>query len=264
VVDLDGLKMPDIKGVIFDIDGVLEFQGKVYPGAADTLEMLRSRGLLIRFLTNSTLKSRVSCTDKLKRLGFQADESEVFTASYAAAVYLRSLNPRSCWVMVERAGLDEFKDFVIDDHNPEYVVVGDNRSNFDFVHLNHAVRLLLNGAHLIAMQGEQLDTSMGEVELNVGAWAAMLERASGQPAVYLGKPNPYNYGLALDSMGLDKRQVVTVGDRVYTDILGARNTGLRSILVRTGEFDPRELQGDVQPDFICDTLRDLPAIIFSA
>jgi HAD superfamily hydrolase (TIGR01458 family) len=219
--------------------------------------------LLIRFLTNSTLKSRLSCMQKLRRSGFQADEDEVITASYAAAVYLKSLNPRSCWVMVERAGLDEFKDFVIDEQNPEYVVVGDNRSRFDFTHLNHAVKLLLNGAKLIAMQGEQLDTSMGDVELNVGAWAGMLERASGKPAVYLGKPNPYNFSLALDSMGLKNNQVIVVGDRVHTDVLGARNAGLRSVLVRTGEFDPRELDGEIQPDFICDSVRDLPAVIFS-
>jgi HAD superfamily hydrolase (TIGR01458 family) len=256
--------MSEIKGIIFDIDGVLEFQGAVYPGAVEALELLRSRGLLIRFLTNSTLKSRLSCTQKLRRSGFVADEDEVITASYAAAVYLKSLSPRSCWVMVERAGLDEFKDFVIDDQNPEYVVVGDNRSRFDFAHLNHAIKLLMNGAKLIAMQGEQLDTSMGDIELNVGAWAGMLERASGKPAVYLGKPNPYNFVLALDSMGLEKHQVIVVGDRVHTDVLGARNAGLRAVLVRTGEFDPRELQGEVQPDFICDSLRALPAIIFSA
>jgi HAD superfamily hydrolase (TIGR01458 family) len=256
--------MSEIKGIIFDIDGVLEFQGQVYPGAVEALALLRSKGLLVRFLTNSTLKSRRSCTEKLRRSGFEADEDEVITASYAAAVYLKSLNPRSCWVMVERAGLDEFKDFVIDDQNPEYVVVGDNRSRFDFIHLNHAVKLLINGAKLIAMQGEQLDTSMGNVELNVGAWAGMLERASGTSAVYLGKPNPYNFNLALGSMGLDKSQVIAVGDRVHTDVLGARNSGLRAILVRSGEFDPRELGGDIQPDFICGSVRDLPGVILSA
>jgi inorganic pyrophosphatase len=255
--------MSDIQGIIFDIDGVLEFQGRVYPGAVETLAELRARGVLVRFLTNSTLKSRLSCTQKLNRSGFEAYEEEVITASYAAAVYLRSLRPRSCWVMLERAGLDEFKDFVIDDHNPEYVVVGDNRSRFDFANLNHAVKLLLNGAKLIAMQGELLDTSMGDVELNVGAWAGMLERASGVPAVYLGKPNPYNFSLALGSMALPKQNVIVVGDRVHTDILGAKNFGLRSVLVRTGEFDPQELRGDVRPDFILDSVGDLPGIINS-
>lgn len=255
--------MADIQGVIFDIDGVLEFQGQVYPGAVETLARLRLGGILIRFLTNSTLKSRLSCAQKLQRSGFEAYEEEVITASYAAAVYLSSLRPRSCWVMLERAGLDEFKDFIIDDQNPEYVVVGDNRSRFDFANLNHAVKLLLNGAKLIAMQGEQLDNSMGDVELNVGAWAGMLERASGVPAVYLGKPNPYNFSLALDSLDLPKQRVIVVGDRVHTDILGARDVGLRSVLVRTGEFDPRELRRDVQPDFILDSVSDLPGIIDS-
>lgn len=256
--------MSNVEGVIFDIDGVLEFRGQVYPGAIETLAQLRRQGILVRFLTNSTLKSRRSCAEKLRRSGFEADEEEVITASYAAAVYLRSLNPRSCWVMLEREGLDEFRDFVMDDQNPEYLVVGDNRSRFDFAHLNHAVKLLLNGTKLIAMQGELLDTSMGDVELNVGAWAGMLERASGAPAVYLGKPNPYNFILALDSMGLPKEKVLVVGDRVHTDILGARNLGLCSVLVRTGEFDPKELQGDVQPDFVCDSVRDLFGVIFSA
>ena len=252
-----------VQGIIFDIDGVLEFQGQVYPGAVETLALLRSRGILIRFVTNSTLKSRASCTQKLIRSGFEAHEHEVFTASYAAEVYLKSLRPRSCWVMVERAGLDEFRDFTIDDQHPEYFVVGDNRSRFDFAALNHAVKLLLNGAWLIAMQGELLDTSMGDVELNVGSWAGMLERASGKPAIYLGKPDPYVFGLAVDSMGLEKRNVIVVGDRLHTDILGARNFGLRSILVRTGEFNPGELQGEVQPDLICDSVGDLPRIIFS-
>jgi inorganic pyrophosphatase len=263
MADLDRVSMADIRGVIFDIAGVLEFRGRVYPGAVEALALLRSRGLQIRFLTNSTLYSRASCTQKLTRSGFEAYEHEVITASYAAAVYLKSLRPRSCWVMLERAGLDEFKDFVIDDQNPEYLVVGDNRSRFDFANLNHAVKLLLNGARLIAMQGELLDTSMGDVELNVGAWAGMLERASGKPALYLGKPGPHGFGLALDSMGLDKQSVIVVGDRVNTDILGAKNFGLRSVLVRTGEFDPRELQGQVQPDFVCDSVADLPGIIFS-
>ena len=42
----------DVKGVIFDIDGVLEFQGKVYPGAVENLDLLREKGVLLRFLTN--------------------------------------------------------------------------------------------------------------------------------------------------------------------------------------------------------------------
>jgi ribonucleotide monophosphatase NagD (HAD superfamily) len=64
--------MKDFQGIIFDIDGVLTFQGLVYPGAVDTIDLLRSRGFVLRFLTKSTLKSRASCAQKLRQSGVRA------------------------------------------------------------------------------------------------------------------------------------------------------------------------------------------------
>lgn len=249
--------MQDIQGVIFDVDGVLTFRSQVYPGAIQTVHGLREKGVILRFLTNSTLNSRASLAAKLNRSGFQVSADEVITASYATAVYLKLQKPRSCWIMVERQGLDEFKEFAQDTQNPEYIVVGDNRSQFDFEHLNHALRLLMKGAKLIAMQSELLDNSMGDLELNVGSWVGLLERASGIPATYIGKPNPFAFELTLQTMQLSKRQVLMVGDRVETDIRGARDFGLHSVLVRTGEFDPHHLDGSAKPDVIIDSIQEL-------
>lgn len=253
--------MQNVSGIIFDVDGVLRYQGRVYPGAIEAVAALRQRGLLLRFLTNSTLSSRASLTARLLEYGFQVSATEVITASWATAEYLRSLKPRSAWVMVEREGLDEFREFRQDEHDPEYVVIGDNRSHFDFDHLNQALRLIINGAKLIGMQAEVLDHSMGELELNVGSWVGMLERASGRPAVYVGKPNPFVFELALRSMGLPKSAVIVVGDRVETDILGAREYGLRSVLVRTGEFHESDLDGEIVPDAVIDSIGDLPRLL---
>jgi ribonucleotide monophosphatase NagD (HAD superfamily) len=44
VAYLECLSIADIQGIIFDIDGVLEFQGNVIPGATETLAQLRARG----------------------------------------------------------------------------------------------------------------------------------------------------------------------------------------------------------------------------
>jgi len=90
----------EIRGIIFDIDGVLEFQGKVCPGAIETVDVLRDKGIVLRFLTNSTLKSRESCAERLRKAGFRIFREEVITASYATAVYLEELDPRSCWIML--------------------------------------------------------------------------------------------------------------------------------------------------------------------
>lgn len=251
----------DINGIVFDVDGVLEFQGRVYPGAVETIDMLRDRGIVLRFLTNSTLKSRKSCAERLRKAGFQVFDEEVITASYATATYLKGLKPRSCWVMLDREGLDEFKEFKQETENPEVIVVGDNRSKFDFEHLNKALRLILKGAELIGMQSQLVDTSMGEAELDVGSWVGMLERATGTRATVIGKPGPYVFELAVKSMEMDKGGVIMVGDRVSSDVKGAKEFGIRSVLLRTGEFDERDLEGSIEPDFILDSIRDVPALV---
>jgi len=249
------------RGIIFDIDGVLDFQGKVYPGAIDTVATLRRLGFVLRFLTNSTLHSRQSRAAKLLEEGFQVSVEEIITASYAAACYLQQLRPKSCWVMLEGEGLNEFSAFHQDTDNPEYIVVGDNRSKFDFEHLNQALRLLLAGAKLVGMNPDLIDNSIGAPEINVGSWVRLLEMASGVQAVYIGKPHLFIFELALANMGLRRDQVLMVGDRVHSDIKGARTCGLVSVLVKTGEYRDGDLDSGIEPDFVLDSIADLAQLL---
>ena len=242
--------LPGYRGVIFDIDGVLTYQGKVYPGAVQLTDTLRDKGVILRFLTNSTLKSRASCALKLRNAGFNVMDDEVVTSAFATAQYLKGLNPRSCWVLVDGEGGDEFYQFNQDTEDPEYIILGDNRSRFDFEHLNQVLRLLLKGARLIAMQAELLDTSQGDVILNVGSWVGMLERAAKVQAVIVGKPGAFGFELTLQTMGLAKAEVLVVGDQLGTDILGAKRFGMQSALITAGEFDPADLNGKVAPDYV--------------
>lgn len=45
-----------------------------------------------------------------------------------------------------------------------------------------------------------------------------------------------------------------VGDRVSTDIKGASDFGIRSILLCTGEFNEKDLDNSIKPDFIVDSI----------
>ena len=246
---------PELKGVIFDLDGVLQFQGKVYPGAVELLDSLRKKGLPFRILSNSTLESRKSCVAKFREKGVTLYENEVITASFAAAQYLKTLHPRSCWIMLKREGLDEFRGFHHDSENPEYIVLGDFREDFNFQNLNKALRLLSRGAKLIVMIPEIIDNSMGELELTVGAYGKMLEEAANIKATYIGKPNRYVFEIALNTMEITKKnKILMVGDRISTDILGARNVGLKTALVKTGEFRESDLESPVTPDYIFDSV----------
>lgn len=255
--------MPRFQGVFFDIDGVLEYQGQVFPGAVELVQSLRKAGIPIRFLTNSTLKSRKSGASKLAHKGFSASEEEVITASYATAQYLKSIKPGPCWVLLEQDGLHEFAEFAVDETNPEYIVIGDNRSRFDFDTMNRILRLLMKGAGLIGMIPELVDSSLGEPELNVGSWVRMLEKAARVRATYIGKPEAFMFQLGLRSTGLTPEQVLMVGDRVSTDVVGAKNVGIASVLVKTGEYDQRELDGPISPDFIVQGIERVWEIIGS-
>ncbi|MBW2492896.1 MAG: HAD hydrolase-like protein, partial [Deltaproteobacteria bacterium] len=85
----------------------------------------------------------------------------------------------------------------------------------------------------------------------------MLEDAANLKATYIGKPNTYIYDMSLHTMGLQRKEVLMVGDRVSTDIVGAQMAGIKSVLVKTGEFHTSDLKGDVQPDYVVDSVKEL-------
>lgn len=245
------------QGVIFDIDGVLEYQGQVYPRAIETLDWLRGRQVEIRFLSNSTLKSRASAAKDLRQKGFNLDDDELITASYATANYLRTLNPHSCWVLLDGKGIDEFAEFEHSCEDPEYIVIGDYRNHFNYQNMNKALRLLHHGAKLIGMIPELVDFSQGDLELNVGSWVQVLERATGIQATYIGKPYPYGFELTLASMNLSREHIVMIGDQVDTDIKGAQAVGLKTILLTTGEYWLHHMQGEIQADHTFDSIEKI-------
>ena len=65
--------MKKIKGFLIDLDGVVYIEDQTISGAVETVNWLRRRGYPIRFLTNTTMRSRASLVAKLLRFGIHAD-----------------------------------------------------------------------------------------------------------------------------------------------------------------------------------------------
>jgi len=55
------------------------------------------------------------------------------------------------------------------------------------------------------------------------------------------KPLATSYNKAMDLMGTNKKNTIFIGDQIFTDILGANNAGLKSILV-----DPISKREEIQ------------------
>jgi HAD superfamily hydrolase (TIGR01509 family) len=74
------------------------------------------------------------------------------------------------------------------------------------------------------------------------------------------KPHPDVFRRALGELGAEPREAVHVGDLLRTDIAGAKGAGMRAVWVRSPYQDG---ESDAEPDYVIDSLHELPGIIES-
>ena len=251
-----------MRGLMLDLDGTVYEDNRLIPGAAEAIAALRERGYRLRFVTNTTNKRRETIRDKLHALGIASDASEIFTAPVAASLMLRRHPEARCWVVTRGDSIQEFQDLRLDEDRPDFVVLGDLMEGFTFELLNRVFRKLMDGAELIAMQKNRYWMTRGKLTLDMGPFVAALEFATGRTARVIGKPSREFFRLALAHLGLAAHQAAMVGDDWESDIGGAQTVGLRTILVRTGKYQPEDEKNLAsQPDGVIEGLDHLPAIL---
>jgi ribonucleotide monophosphatase NagD (HAD superfamily) len=75
--------------ILLDVVGVLLVSGEPIQGAADAIRRLRANGHRLRFVTNTTTRSRVQLADALRAEGMEVEDEEVQTAAVSAVAALR-------------------------------------------------------------------------------------------------------------------------------------------------------------------------------
>jgi HAD superfamily hydrolase (TIGR01458 family) len=97
------------------------------------------------------------------------------------------------------------------------------------------------------------------LRLDVAPFVKALEHAAGVQAVVTGKPASAFFESALCAIGCDAQETAMIGDDIAGDVDGAQRAGLRGILVRTGKFRREDLDANVTPDAVLNSLATLPA-----
>jgi phospholysine phosphohistidine inorganic pyrophosphate phosphatase len=248
-----------LKGFVLDIDGVLHRDRVPLAEAAEAVARLRAEGYGICFLTNVTASSRAAQAARLRAYGIEADPGQVFTASSVTADWLRARGSPRCYLLLTGSGRDEFTGLAVDAAHPEFVVVGEMGDSLRPALLNRALEALLSGAELIAIQKNRYWLQDGQRALDVGAYVAALEFASGKRATVIGKPAPYGYQTALRHLSLPAHQVAMVADDLAVDLAGARAVGMRTVLVENDIFGPASAQRGEPPDLSLPSIAALPA-----
>lgn len=244
-----------IKGVLLDISGVLKDGNNVIPGSLLAMEKLKASNLPFRLLTNETQMTRAQIVKKLNSLGYKVTEKDIFAPIPTLVEVLRRNNLRP-HLVVHKQVLEEFKN--ITQLNPNCVVIGDAGPNFTFQNMNAAFRVLVNLAEPILFSlgmGKYYKDDDSGLTLDVGAFAKVLEYATGVTAKVVGKPHADFFLAAVKDMGVSPNEVVMIGDDLESDIGGAQNCGIRGVLVRTGKFRPSdENHNSIKPDAIVTNL----------
>ncbi len=254
--------MHDIRGLLLDLDGVLYVQDDVIPGAGDIVNRLRSSNFPFRFLTNTTMHSRAAIANKLNSFGIKAEQAEIFSTCVVAARWLSSQGYTRLHLLLQEEAAIDFSDFEITNARPDAVVVGDLAEGFTYSRLNPAFRLLKQGARLVALQKNRFWQTRDGLSLDAGPFVAALEYAAETEAVVIGKPSRAYFAMAVLDMGLVPGQVAMVGDDLFTDIKGAADAGLKTILCKTGKFRREYLsKSTTQPDFTISSIANLTDLL---
>lgn len=267
--------LDNVGGLIIDMDGVLWHGKQAMDGLEAFFELLRGRQLPFVLATNNASLTQQQYIEKLKEMGVSVTAEEVLTSSMATATFLKENLPadkKRVFVIGEEGLKKPLQDqgFVLTDlyqvnqpakgitgEGADIVVSGLDRT-LSWDKLATATLNIRAGAAFYATNADTtLPTELGEVMGNGGVLAA-LEAATGVRPICIGKPEPILYQQALKILGTDEANTIAIGDRLNTDILGAVNAGIRSIMVLTGVSTEADLQDvDYQPTWL---LPDLKAV----
>jgi HAD superfamily hydrolase (TIGR01458 family) len=255
-------RLSSIKGILFDLDGVLYVGSKAIEGANGAIEKIRASGLPCRFITNTSTLSLASLQQKINALGFSIPANELISAPQATLLYLRRQHKPVCRLLLAEDVKQDFKDFNKSGIAPDYIVIGDIGNVWSYSLLNQVFNNLMNGAKLIAIHKNRFWQTEHGLQMDIGGFVDALEYASGVKAMIIGKPSPDFFQIALDDMELKSSDVAIIGDDIDVDIGGGQLVGLKGVLVKTGKYRQNYAEASaVKPDLIINSIADLPKVL---
>ena len=250
--------------VMFDLDGVVYIESAPVPGAPEQLARLRDESTKLAFITNNASRPPEAVVEKLAGIGVEADPHEVVTSAQAAAHLLVERHGEGAVIAcLGAAGLEE----ALRDVGLEPAAVDDSRAvalatgygpDVPWRDVMRAAVLVRDGLPWVASNTDMsLPTKFGQAPGH-GVLVDMLERFSGVKAVVAGKPQRPLLDETIRRMG--GTTPLMVGDRLDTDIEGANNLGIDSLLVMTGVTALPELVAagpELRPTYVAADLQGL-------
>lgn len=250
------------------MDGVLWRGETPVPGLVDFFATLRRLNIGFVLATNNATKTAVQYTKKLVRFGVAVPAERILTSAEATAAYLRDRyeEKTAVYVVGDRGLRDALtaKGFHIitteraaaGETVPLVVVGFMRRATYDDFAM--AALLINKGAAFIGTNPDvSYPSELGELP-GAGATLAFLKAATGVEPTIIGKPGPAIFQEAIKRLGSTTADTAMVGDRLSTDIAGAKAADLHTILLLSGISSREDVAANgIQPDYV---FKDITAL----
>jgi 4-nitrophenyl phosphatase len=254
------MNLATLRTLLIDGDGVLWRGDNALPGLHYFYDVLKLRGIRWALLTNNNTRTVDQYLDKLTRLGVEADASQVFSSSTVTADYLRrkyglgtpvhAVGMSGVIRTLQDAGFQVSTGEEMPKHAITAVVAGMDRE-FNYAKAEVATRLILGGAEFVATNTDGTYPTPEGLSPGTGWVIGALKGATGVAPTVIGKPQAAIYTAAIEAMGADKATTAMIGDRLETDILGAKLVGIPTIGVLTGVSTAEQMaESATRPDVV--------------
>ncbi len=263
-----------IKHVAFDMDGTIYKGGTLFPFTRGVFDALENVGIGYTYLTNNSSKSAKDYLQKIIDLDLKGSPENIATSASATFFYLKAHYPnvKKIYVLGTASLREEFVEHgyymcdEINEEEPELVVVAFD-TTLVYERLCKATYWIGEGKPYIATHPDTVcPTDRQTILVDCGAVQALIENVTGRrPEAVPGKPDKDMIGGIMDKYGLEKDEIMMVGDRIYTDLEMAKRAEIPGCLVLTGEATLETLkESGLTPELVLDDISVLADLLVEA
>lgn len=236
---------PRFDSLLIDLDGVVYVGKQAVPGAAGTLRDLADAGLPLCYVTNNASRTPEQVAEHLAAFGVSTDAGSVLTSAQAGAGLVAGQVPAGATVLAVggpgvAAALRETGLAAVDAVTDPVGAGGDDVAavlqgfgpDVGWRALARAAFALQRGIPWIATNTDLTIPVEAGIAPGNGTLVAAVAAAAGRQPDVAGKPYPPLLLGAAERM--HGQRPLVIGDRLDTDIEGAHNAGMVSLLVLSG------------------------------
>src|SRR5215216_426807 len=265
------LEVPDrlYEGYIFDLDGTIYLGNELLPGAKRLVLKLRELGKRVVFLSNNPTRDQQMYADKLTKLGLPTPTSEIVNTVVTMTQWLLQNHPDATVFTIGeeplKNALREAGIRMSEDPEEIDIVIASYDRTFEYRKLQTAFDAIWfhKRARLVTTNPDRYcPLPGGRGEPDAAAIVGAIEACTGAKCeVNVGKPDPIMLETIMNVIGLEAKDCVMTGDRLYTEIRMALDAGMPSAVVLTGETTVEDLAAETEENFPDYTLKRIDQLV---